>query len=105
MAGDQRTPSGRAHERAEHAHRRRLPSAVRAEDPVDLAGADPERDAAHGVGPVGVALGQRLDDDRVADHWLVSVLRGGEKPRKLLIWHVRSFRGLVATLEDAEPAS
>ncbi len=44
-AGDRRLPTRRSEQRAEHAHGRRLPRPVRAEEAVDLAGGDVEVDA------------------------------------------------------------
>ena len=65
VAGHGRPAGRRPDQRPEHAHRRRLAGAVGAEDAEHLARAHAERDAAHRVGAVRVALGERLDDDRV----------------------------------------
>ena len=54
-AGDRRAPRGRRQQRAEHAHRRRLPGAVGAEEAEDLAAGNGEVDAAHGLHVVAEA--------------------------------------------------
>jgi hypothetical protein len=71
-AGDRRFAGARRDQRGQHAQRRRLAGAVRAEEAEDLAFADAEVDAAHGFD--GAALGaerlpevMRLDDRRHED--------------------------------------
>ena len=61
-------PAGRAHERTEHAHRRRLAGPVRAEDAEDLAAADAEGVPRTASVPVRVALGKALSDECIVGH-------------------------------------
>ena len=51
VAGDARRAGGRRQQRRQHVHGRGLAGAVRAEEPVDLAGGDGQVDPVDGVDP------------------------------------------------------
>src|SRR5215217_9630944 len=78
-AGDRRGSAGGPDERAEHAHRRRLAGAVRAEDPEHLAGPDTERDPAHRLRAIRIALGEPVNDDRVTAVGHPLAVRGAQQ--------------------------
>src|SRR5439155_14748590 len=63
-AGDPRAAAGRDDRRREHADRRRLAGAVRAEQTEHLSGGDPEVDALHGLDTARVGLVQPAHVDR-----------------------------------------
>ncbi len=65
VAGDRNRTPRRRDDAGEAAQRRRLAGAVRADEPEDLAGADVERDVAHG-GEVAVELRQLANGDHRA---------------------------------------
>ena len=78
-ARDRRGARGRADQRGQHAHGRRLAGAVRAEHGDELAGGDVEVDPAHGVHGLGLAHHEVLGESSGPDHGLF--LSGGGTTR------------------------